>query len=91
MATLLWYDICTRPLRTLVFIQGEIMQHPRSIDAQPGTKTRDPAEGKRDDAPAVEPSADIAARPGTKTAPPAEGGDDVSGAARAVQRLDNGK
>ncbi len=56
------------------------MQHPRSTDAQPGTKTRDPAEGKRDDTQAAEPSADIAARPGTKTAPPAEGGDDVSGA-----------
>ena len=58
------------------------MQRPRSTDAQPGTKTRDPAEGKRADTHAEEPSADIAAQPGTKTAPPAEGGDDISGAER---------
>ncbi len=79
---LLWYGICMYPLRTVFFIQEEIMQHPRSADAQPGTKARDPAEGKRDDMNAEEPSADIAARPGTKIAPPAEGGDDVSGAER---------
>ncbi len=85
VGALLWYGICMHPLRTLDFIQEEIMQHPRSTDAQPGTKTRDPAEGKRADMHAEEPNADIAARPGTKTAPPAEGGDDVSGAERSAR------
>lgn len=84
VSALLWYGICVHALRTLGFIQEAIMQHPRSTDAQPGTKTRDPAEGARADAPAEEPSADIAAQPGTKTAPPAEGGDDVSGAEQPV-------
>ncbi len=56
------------------------MRHSESTDAQPGTKTRDPAEGKRAETQTKEPSADIAAQPGTKTAPPAEGGDDMSGA-----------
>jgi hypothetical protein len=61
------------------FIEEETMQRPRSNDAQPGTETRDPAEGKRTDH-SDEPNADIAAQPGTKAAPPAEGGDNVSGA-----------
>ena len=56
------------------------MQRPRSTDEQPGTKTRDPAEGERADAPSEAVDADIAEQPGTKTAPPAEGGDNVSGA-----------
>lgn len=60
------------------------MQRPRSTDAQPGAKMRDPAEGTRADTPAEEPSADIAAQPGTKTSPPAEGGDNVSGAEQSA-------
>lgn len=47
-------------------------------DEQPGTKTADPAEGKRDDvpdAPVAQPE-----QPGTKTQAPAEGADDASGA-----------
>lgn len=46
-------------------------------DEQPGTKTADPAEGKRDDAPdapVMQPE-----QPGTKTQPPAEGADNASG------------
>ncbi|MGI8857749.1 MAG: hypothetical protein ACR2JW_18595 [Thermomicrobiales bacterium] len=46
----------------------------------PGTKERDPAEGKRADAPQGGAPTGIPERPGTKTAPPAEGGDDTSGA-----------
>ena len=46
-------------------------------DEQPGTKTADPAEGKRDDAPdapVMQPE-----QPGTKTQSPAEGADNASG------------
>ncbi|MCA1667236.1 MAG: hypothetical protein LC793_07530 [Thermomicrobia bacterium] len=66
------------------------MQHAESTDAQPGTKTRDPAEGKRADAHQAAAPAEIAERPGTKTAPPAEGGDTVSGAEQPVGRPDGG-
>ncbi len=81
---LLWYGICMHALRTVGLIQEEIMQHPRGTDAQPGTKTRDPAEGKRTGTQVEEPGADIAAQPGTKAAPPAEGGNDTSGAEQPV-------
>lgn len=59
------------------------MQNEKQNEARPGTKTNDPAEGKRTDVretPATAYPADMPARPGTKYAPPAEGGDDVSGA-----------
>lgn len=49
-------------------------------DRQPGTRTADPAEGVRDDAP-TEPVPQPEA-PGTMTQPPAEGSDDADGAAR---------
>lgn len=62
------------------FMQEEIMQRPRSNEEQPGTKMRDPAEGKRAEPHGEGTSADIAAQPGTKTTPPVEGGDDTSGA-----------
>lgn len=61
------------------------MQHPRSNDEQPGTKMRDPAEGKRIDTQSAETNADIAAQPGTKVALPAEGGDDASGAEQRTE------
>ena len=54
-------------------------------EERPGTKTNDPAEGKRTDVRATPASAypaDMPEQPGTKTAPPAEGGDDVSGAGK---------
>jgi hypothetical protein len=76
--------MCVHRRRRFFFTQEAIMQRPRSDDERPGTKMRDPAEGKRADTPPAEASADIAEQPGTKTIPPAEGGDDVSGAERAA-------
>jgi hypothetical protein len=50
----------------------------------PGTKERDPAEGKPSEASRADPPTGIPERPGTKTAPPAEGGDNVSGARKSA-------
>lgn len=52
-------------------------------DRQPGTKTADPAEGKRDDAPTQTPQ--HPEQPGTQTQAPAEGGDDTSGSTRPTR------
>jgi len=56
-------------------------------DEQPGTKTADPAEGKRGNEPGT-PDAPMAQpeQPGTKTQAPAEGADDASGARGATGR-----
>lgn len=56
------------------------MDRAQQNDELPGTKERDPAEGKPTDASRADAPTGIPERPGTKTAPPAEGGDDVSGA-----------
>lgn len=61
------------------------MSEPQRHDEQPGTKTQDPAEGKRTDpraTPASAYPAGQAERPGTKTADPVEGGETSSGAER---------
>ena len=56
------------------------MDRTQRNDELPGTKERDPAEGKPTEASRADPPTGTPERPGTKTAPPAEGGDDISGA-----------